>query len=368
MPDMAPIRVIQWGVGSVGGHALAFVLDSPDLQLVGLKCFTDDKVGVDAGALTGRDPVGVAATRSAEELVALDADVVLYMPRDVFLDPTVPRSPAAAWVDEVVDLLKSGKNVVSPLQSPMHWRQLADGEMLRRRLEAAAQQGGVTAFFTGLDPGFVSDCLSMTVASAAGRIRQVRTLEVIDYDTYASPQTLQGMGFGQVPGDSGAAEDESLVPSWGCAIWLVADSLGVEVDDIVLASETVLADEAFVSTGGLDVPAGGVAGMQWSLTGMVAGEPRIVARHIARIGAGVAPHWPQIGEKGGYRVEIDGSPPLRAELPLGLPGGTGSCLGDAVVMTAARCVNAVQGVMEADPGYKLLTDMKIFGGRHSLAR
>ena len=365
---MPPLRVVQWGVGGVGIHALEFVLDSADLQLVGLKCFTDAKAGVDAGVLIGRDAVGVAATQDAGELLALDADCVLYMPRDVFLDPTLPGSPAAAWVDEVVTLLESGKNVVSPLQSPMHWRQLADGESLRQRLDAAGRQGGVTAFFTGLDPGFISDCLSMTVASAAGQIKQVRTLEVIDYDTYGSPETLQGMGFGQIPDADAPADDGSLVPSWGCAIWLVADSLGVEVDDIVLAADTVLSEHDYVSQGGLKVPAGAVAGMQWSLTGVVAGQPRIVATHVARVGAGVAPEWPQIGEKGGYRVEIDGNPPLRAELPLGLPGGTGTCLGDAVVMTAARCVNAIQGVVEAPAGYRLLTDLPIFGGRHSLTQ
>lgn len=365
---MTPNRVIQWGVGGVGTHSLEFVLDSPDLELVGLKCFTDAKAGVDAGVLIGRDAVGIAATRDMEDLLAMEADCVLYMPRDVFLDPTVPGSPAAVWVDEVAAILESGKNVVSPLQSPMHWRQLADGESLRQRLEAAGQQGGVTAFFTGLDPGFISDCLCMTIASAAGQIKQVRTFEVIDYDTYGSPETLQGMGFGQIPDADSPADDGSLVPSWGGAIWLVADSLGVEVDDIVLAADTVLAERDYVSTGELRVPAGAVAGMQWSLTGMIAGEPRIVATHVARIGADVAPEWPQIGEKGGYRVEIDGSPPLRAELPLGLPGGTGTCLGDAVMMTAARCVNAIEVVVKAPPGYRLLTDMPIFGGRHGLVQ
>lgn len=364
---MSPLRVIQWGTGAVGTHALRFVLDSPDLELVGAKCFTDAKEGTDAGELAGRPATGVRLTRDPARLIGTAADCVLYMPRDVFLDPTLPDSPAGAWVDEVVAILQSGKNVVSPLQSAMHWRQLADGASLRDRLGAACAAGGASVFFTGLDPGFVSDCLAMTVASAAGDIEQVRTLEVIDYDTYPSPETLQGMGFGLAPDPSGGG-DESLVPSWGCAVWLVADSLGVAVDEIVLAAETVLAEEAYVSAGGLRVPAGSVAGMLWSLTGVVHGRPRIVATHVARIGAHVAPGWPQIGEKGGYRVEVEGHPPLRADLPLGLPGGTGTCLGDAVVITAARCVNAISTVVAAEPGYHLLGDLKNFGGRHGLRR
>ena len=348
--------------------ALRFILDSADLELVGVKCFTAEKNARDAGLLAGRAANGVQALLDADELLKVGADCVLFMPRDTFGDPTVPNSPATAWVDDIVAVLESGKNVVSPLQSAMHWRQLADGEALRARLQAACERGGVSLYFTGLDPGFISDCLAMTLSSAAGRIDQVCTLEVIDYETYGSAETLESMGFGKKPADVSPATDESLVPSWGCALWLVADALGVEIDEIVLDAATYSAPQEFTSPGGLHIAAGAVGALQWSITAMVGGRPRIVARHIGRIGAAMAPHWPQIGEKGGYRVEIDGDPPLRAELPLGLPGGTGTCVGDAVRMTAARCVNAVAAVVAAPVGYHLLTAMPTLGGRHSLVR
>ena len=41
------IRVIQWGVGNVGHHALRGVLERPDLELVGLRVFNPAKVGID---------------------------------------------------------------------------------------------------------------------------------------------------------------------------------------------------------------------------------------------------------------------------------------------------------------------------------
>lgn len=235
---MSGYRVIQWGTGSVGVEALRFILDSSDLELVAVKCFTSDKDGRDVGELVGRESVGIAAQLDADAVLANDADCVLFMPRDAFLDPTVPGSPSAVWVDEIVAVLESGKNVVSPLQSAMHWRQLADGAGLRARLEAACAKGGASLYFTGLDPGFVSDCLAITLSSAAGNIETVRTLEVIDYATYGAPSTLQSMGYGQRPADVDTASDESLVSSWGCALWLVADSLGVEIDEIVLEAET----------------------------------------------------------------------------------------------------------------------------------
>ena len=363
---MGGYRVIQWGTGAVGLEALRFVFDSADLELVGVKCYTAGKDGCDAGELAGRDSAGVAARVDADVVLATEADCVLFMPRDAFLDPTIPGSPSEVWVDEIVQVLESGKNVVSPLQSAMHWRQLADGASLKARLDAACRKGGASLYFTGLDPGFVSDCLAITLSSAAGNIAQVRTLEVIDYATYGAPSTLASMGYGQ-PSQDGSS-DESLVPSWGCALWLVADALGVEIDDIVLETETYAAPEEFTSPGGLHVAAGSVGAMQWSISAIVAGEPRIVARHIGRIGSHMAPDWPQIGEKGGYRVEVDGTPPLRMELPLGVAGGTGTCLGDAIQMTAARCVNAVAAVVAAPVGYHLMAAMPTLGGRHSLRR
>ena len=66
---MAAYKVIQWGTGGVGVWALRQVLDAHDLELVGLKCATDAKAGVDAGIIAGRDPVGIAATKNADELV-----------------------------------------------------------------------------------------------------------------------------------------------------------------------------------------------------------------------------------------------------------------------------------------------------------
>jgi hypothetical protein len=48
------MKVIQWGTGAVGLHAMRFVLDHPELDLVGVKCHTDAKVGKDAGSIAGR--------------------------------------------------------------------------------------------------------------------------------------------------------------------------------------------------------------------------------------------------------------------------------------------------------------------------
>ena len=95
-------RVIQWATGGVGRAAIEGVLDHPELELVGCWVHSADKDGRDVGELIGRAPLGVAATTDVDALLAVDADAVLYSP--VMADPPV--------VDRI---LRSGKNVVTPL-------------------------------------------------------------------------------------------------------------------------------------------------------------------------------------------------------------------------------------------------------------
>lgn len=100
-------RVIQWGVGNVGHHSLRGVLERPDLELVGLRVFNPANVGVDAGDMLGMATTGVVGSDDADEVLALDADVVLYNALGTTLVDL--QGP----VDEVSQLLASGKNVIS---------------------------------------------------------------------------------------------------------------------------------------------------------------------------------------------------------------------------------------------------------------
>jgi 4-hydroxy-tetrahydrodipicolinate reductase len=364
------VRVIQWGTGAVGLHALKFVLDQPELELVGVKCHTDAKHGVDAGTLAGRDPIGVRATRNAEELLALDADVVLYMPRDTEQqDPTVPGSPSRWWVDEAVTILVGGKNMVTPIANGMHWMQLADGESLRDELDAAGQKGASSIYFTGIDPGFVTDALAICMSSICCDITQIRTWEFIDYSNYPVPEVMLGMGYGRLPEDIPVTAAAVLRTGWGGAIYSMADAFGLTVDEVRLDIDHYLSPRTVTVASGLTIKEGTIGAMRWSLTGIVAGEPRLVINHVNRMGPEMGPDWPRIADaEGGYRIEVDGMPPYRGEFPLAQPGGTGYSLDDAVIMTAARCVNSIDAVVGAAPGYRTVNELPAFGARYGFRR
>ena len=47
-------RVGPWGTGAVGAEAIRGILDKPDLELAGIKVYSEDKVGRDASNLVAR--------------------------------------------------------------------------------------------------------------------------------------------------------------------------------------------------------------------------------------------------------------------------------------------------------------------------
>ena len=72
------IRVFQVATGNLGTEMIKRIGQHPDLELVGLHCYTPEKIGRDAGEIVGIDPIGVTATGTVEEIVAAKPDVLTF--------------------------------------------------------------------------------------------------------------------------------------------------------------------------------------------------------------------------------------------------------------------------------------------------
>ena len=92
--------MVQWATGNIGTRSLRGVIEHPAMTLVGLYVYSPDKVGRDAGELSGHGPTGVLATGDIDEILDLGADCTLYMPQECNFD-------------DVCRLLESGANVVT---------------------------------------------------------------------------------------------------------------------------------------------------------------------------------------------------------------------------------------------------------------
>jgi 2,4-diaminopentanoate dehydrogenase len=347
-------RVIQWSTGNVGRYALRGIINHPELELVGVWAHSKEKAGIDAGEIAGTASTGVKVTNDADELLAVDADVVSY-------NSTGDLRPVEA-IDDIVRILGSGKNVVSTSLVPLVYPPSAPTEM-RDPLEEACLKNNVSCFTSGIDPGVANDLFPLVLTGLCERVDSVRVSEILNYATYDQPEVLfHTMGFAQpldhtpillMPG--------VLSLAWGCAVNVIAAGLGADLDDVrEVIVEKAPAPETFEVPSGT-VEKGTMAGLRFEVQGIVGGEPRIVIEHVTRLREDIAPQWPAPPGKGGYRVRVEGSPSLTCELQLEGDGGDENSGG--LIVTAMRLLNAIPAVVEAPSGLLSALDLPLVTGR-----
>ena len=135
--------------------------------------------------------------------------------------------------DELVHLLSAGVNVVSTAAFITGHNLGAD----RDRLEAACRHGSSTLFGTGISPGF-AELLAIVSATICDRVDKVTVNEAADTTFYDSPATEMPVGFGKpIDHPDLQAMTAHGTAVFGEAVRLVADALGVELDEILCEAE-----------------------------------------------------------------------------------------------------------------------------------
>ena len=337
------IRVVQWTTGNVGKRSVRAVVAHPDLELAGCYAWSEDKVGRDAGELCGIDAVGVAATNDVDALLALKPDCVVYNPQ---------------WPDtaELVRILEAGVNVVSTAAF-VNGRALGDD---RSRIAEACERGGSSMFGTGISPGCI-ELLGIATANLCDRVDKISIHEASDTTLYDSPTTELPAGFGRPIDDPelpGMAEKGTAV--FGEAVALVADAIGVELDEIVCEAEYAKTTEDVVMES-WTIPAGHVAGVAASWQGRV-GDRTVVEINVRwKKGATLEPNW-TIEE--GHVIQIDGRPTVRVKVDyLPPPDFEATTFADfmvlGMIMTAMPAINAIPHVVAAPPGIVTYNDLPL---------
>ena len=102
-------RIIQWSSGNVGKGVIRTIARRPELELAGLYVYSPDKAGADVGEILGGETMGISASNDLDEMLALEADVVIHTP----LPSLVYGENPDADIDTICALLASGKNVIT---------------------------------------------------------------------------------------------------------------------------------------------------------------------------------------------------------------------------------------------------------------
>ena len=346
MPNTTPYRVVQWTTGNVGKSSVEAIAKNPTYELVGCYAWSKDKDGVDVGELVGIEPLGVKATNDVDALLALKPDCVIYNP--MWID-----------VDELVRILSAGVNVVTSA-SFITGHNLGKG---RDRIEEACQQGNSTMFGSGVSPGF-ADLLAIVAANACDRVDKVIVAEQADTTLYDSPATERPAGFGM------PIDDPNLQPmaAQGTAVFaeavqLVADSLGVQLDEVVCEPEYAQTTED-LEMASWTIKAGHVAGVFASWQGRVGGRTVVDLNVRWRKGQTLEPDWKLDGD--GWKITIEGRPTVNMQVGFLPPPDmieNAKTIEDFFVlghiMTAMPPIHAIPAVVAAAPGIATYNDLPL---------
>ena len=336
-------RVVQWTTGNVGKRSVRAIVTNPELELVGCYAWGNDKVGVDAGELAGIDPIGVLATNDVDALLALRPDCVVYNPK---------------WpdIDELVRILEAGVNVVATAAFITGHALGAD----RQRIIDACELGGSSIFGSGMNPGF-ANLLGIVSAGICDRIDSITVLESVDSTGYDSPDTELSVGYARPIDDPELpAMVEKGTAVFGDAVHLMADALGVELDEVRCVAEFAKTTQA-LDLGSWTIPADCVAGVSASWQGRRNGTTIVELKVRWRKGRHLEPDWPI---EHGYVVDVQGLPCVRTKLEVFPPKDfVASSFADymvlGMVMTSLPAINAIAATCDADPGIVTYLDLPL---------
>jgi len=332
------IRAIQWATGAMGRTSLRRIIDHPDMALAGAFVYSPRKAGLDAGQLVKRQNTGIITTSVIDDILTTDADVVLHMPRITL--------PYDALVDDVVQLLKSGKNVVST--AGFHWPE-AQGSAYASRLQQACLAGGSTLAGVGVNPGLMVERLALAATALCADLEKIDISEMVDASAMASPEFVFGlMGLGTDPSQSDIRTGPlaTLYTSlFSEVLYFSAHAMGTQVKQITPDHQLTLAPYDLEVAAG-PIAKGTVAATQWcwncemdngvllSLSILWTADPRLHSK--ADVG-----HW---------SVDIIGRPNINMRIDISESDPTAPparALSDATVAVAIR---AIPDVVAAPPG------------------
>jgi hypothetical protein len=333
-------KVVQWATGAMGGAVLRGVIDHPALELVGLYVYSDAKQGLDAGQLVDRPLTGVLATRSVDEILALEADVVIHCAR------LVP--PYGSHDEDLMRLLRSGKNVISinGYARPVPW-----DEVRAEQLQQACIEGGSSLTSGGLNPGYIGEQMALVATGVCQQLDHVKVTENASTAKVQNPNyVFDELGFGANP-DTIDPND----PTWGPATSMngmyaevlaaMARRLNMTLERVETAHRLFAASADLTVAAGV-IPAGTVSHTQWQWHGYCAGEHRLTmcinwfmeTSHLSS------------AEPSLWEVEIAGKPGVRFSMELTRQPGDSERVAREMQAVAGSVINSIAQVCAAPPG------------------
>ena len=213
---------------------------------------------------------------------------------------------------------------------------------LSRQLDEICKKYNVACLGTGVNPGFLMDYLPSVFTSVSKEIDYILVERIQDASLRRIP-FQQKIGAGLNTKDFNAKEAEGTLRHVGLqeSVYLLANSIGLELDEVTESLQPVIAEQD-VSSSAIKVKKGDARGVEQVAHGYKNGECKIKMHFKAAI-----------GEPRSYdKVTIKGVPNFSSEIDGGINGDIATC---------AITINSINSILKAPAGLLTMADIAVPG-------
>lgn len=339
-------RIIIWGFGQVGRSALEIINARKSLELVGVFDVNPEKKGKDAGEIFGLPHAGVIVSDNEEEVLAIDADIVLYYPSTKWDAGKLPSPTSVGGnVDDIVRFLEHGKNCSSTL--PVYFSEKNAPEYYRR-IDEAGKKHGTTYVQQGIFPGLFTPYFSSISTMFCRRIDTAIVYGGED-DAVNSAPWIAVFGYGKDPKEISAERlavvNNIMFTYYGPTVIEMAERAGLEYDEYCCEEETILSDQE-IKTPYAHVLPGTVGAHRFVMCTKKDGKEVTGFHFIHKASAEILKDLPL-----NKYIEIKGEPDITIRLENIIPDE------DPFLTSAAPSVNLIPSIVDAPAGFKNALDI-----------
>ncbi|AYF76499.1 dihydrodipicolinate reductase [Nocardia yunnanensis] len=358
MSDDRKIRVFQVATGNLGTEMIGRIRNHPDLELVGLHCYSPEKIGRDAGEIVGIGPIGVRATGSVAEIIDARPDVLTF--HGVFPDEELYEQVLEAGIDVVTTadwITGFHRDANHPHPS---------GRKVSEVIQSACERGNSTFYGTGMNPG-LCQILGIVHSADVADIENVTVIESVDVSCHHSVDTWKAVGYGR-PIDDPTIPDSlhKYTAVFADSVQLMADAFGLVLDEVRFSYELGACTKD-IDLGWYVLPKGSLGANYIKYQGMVDGVPRVESHLEWQMTPHTAPSW---NIKGCYITQITGDPSIYSKHMIFPPKGFDlsnpeNFASIGMTVTGLPALNALRSVFAAPPGIITSADLPLrsFAGR-----
>ncbi|WP_032122325.1 2,4-diaminopentanoate dehydrogenase [Clostridium amazonitimonense] len=331
------IRVVIWGLGSMGSGIANMILGKKGFKIVGAIDMDPNKVGKKLYEILGveeNEDNCCIVTKEPSEVIKRDFAEVCVIATASFTRVVFPLIKMAA---------EAGMDIVTTAEEMSYPR--AQEPKLSEEMDKIAKENKVSILGTGVNPGFIMDLMVIMLTGVCDRVDSLEVSRINDLACFGKAVMVeQGIGLNKEEFIKGVKENTvaghvGFLESFG----MIEEAFALKFNNIRQEKEPILTNIPR-STDIVSVSAGDVAGCRQVGYADLGDKLFVTMEHPQQI----KPELEQV-ETGDY-IKINGVPELNFQIKPEIPGG---------IATIAICVNMIPLVMNSEPGLKTMLDLPI---------